>query len=137
MKSKSRRIFFYDGDCGFCDTTVMFLLDRTNQNDLHFARLQSDFARSLLDKNKVKKIDLSTAYYYDGSEVYKESEAILKALSICKNPYRALSKVVQIVPLGFRNRAYRSFAKYRHTVSSRLKQNCRILATDERQRFIS
>lgn len=133
---KYKNIFFYDGDCGFCDSTVMFLMDRTASNKLYFSSLQSTFSETLLAENGIENPVISTAYFYDGTAVFKESDAIMKSLLLCKRPTQFLGFFLMAIPSGIRNYFYRLFAKNRIMFSLHLKKECRLLSSEERVRFI-
>jgi len=63
---EERAIFLYDGECGFCNATVLFLLDNTESHRLTFCALQSVCARALCTEHGVDQMDFSTAYFFDG-----------------------------------------------------------------------
>ena len=83
---QERGIFLYDGECGFCNSTVIFLLDNTAADRLAFCALQSDYAHALCREHGVEHVDLSTAYFFDGAKIHMRSSAVLRAISLCNTP---------------------------------------------------
>ena len=78
MRSEQRSIVFYDGDCGFCNRSVAWVLKRNTSKELFFASIQSDFTRDFFLKNKFEQPDLSTFYFYSSGELYIKSTAGLQ-----------------------------------------------------------
>ena len=130
-------IFFYDGDCGFCDATVQFFLNRTEASVLHFCALQSDYAKNLLAQHGIQDPELSTAYFYNGNGVLEKSDAIIGALRLCSTGYNILASILKLIPGQIRNYFYSLFARNRMSVSEMFKKQCRLLTTEERVRFIT
>jgi predicted DCC family thiol-disulfide oxidoreductase YuxK len=131
---QERAIFLYDGECGLCNSTVIFLLDNTVADRLGFCALQSDHARALCRKHGVEQPDLSTAYFFDGSRFYMNSSAVLRAISLCSTPARFLA-VGLIIPKPIRDCCYSMISYFRKQI--RLGNNaCRLLTADERARFL-
>lgn len=131
MKSEIS-IFFYDGDCGFCNKTVMFLLNRT-PDSLHFCSLQSNFAKETLEKYGIANINFDTAYLLVEDKIYQKSSAILKSLTFINILYKAIGNILLLIPKRLRDKTYTEIAKKRLKLSS---SNCRILNKMEQSRFI-
>ncbi len=125
-------IFFYDGDCGFCNKTVMFFLNRT-PDSFRFCSLQSNFAKETLEKYGIEHINLDTAYLLVGDKIYQKSSAILKSLTFINIVYKTIGNILLLIPIEQRDKAYEEIAKKRLKISS---SNCRILNKVERSRFI-
>ena len=133
-KYQDKTIFFYDGECGFCDATVMFLLDRTSSNRLLFCKLQSAFAEDLFYLYGLPQPDLTTAYLFDRGRLYQKSSAILQAIGLTNSPVKYL-KIFSLIPKPIRDGGYTIFASLRQYIKLG-KNGCRLLTPRERQRFI-
>ena len=133
-KTPSKTIFFYDGECGFCNITVMFLLDRTSPDRLFFCKLQSSYARDFFDKHNYSQPDLTTAYLFHHSRLWQKSSAILQAITLTNSPAKYL-KIFLAVPKPIRDGIYTAVASLRQYIKIG-KNNCRMLTPKERQRFI-
>ena len=80
MKKKS--VVFYDKNCGLCDQTIRFLLNRDTENQLVFSPLQGSFAEKNLPILLTK--DLSTYVVLSDKKIYVRGAAvkcIIKMLS--------------------------------------------------------
>ena len=76
---KYNPIVFYDGDCGFCNSAVQFILDK-KKREFYFLALQSDTAKNLLANHNIT-INMDTIYMLKDGKLYDRSSA---ALQICK-----------------------------------------------------
>ena len=126
-------IIFYDGDCGFCNKTVQFVLNREKNQEIHFSALQSDFAKSFFKKLGVGEIDLSTFYFWDGKKLNNRSTAALKVLNHLKFPYN-LGKTGWLCPRFIRDGIYSMIAKRRMRLAPPF---CAIPTPDQAVRFLS
>ena len=50
------RIILFDGECNFCDASVQFIIKRDN-GTFHFASLQSDVGKQLVERFQLHGID--------------------------------------------------------------------------------
>lgn len=113
--NESKKILFYDGDCGFCNSSVQFALSH-QKNEIYFATLQSKFALDLLNKNGIK-IELDTLYFYKNGKIYDKSSGALRLAKELKFPYNLLF-AFYIVPKFLRNTVYSFIAKRRHRIKN-------------------
>lgn len=128
-------IFFYDGDCGFCNATDMFLLDRTRLKTLLFCPLQSKYAENFFIDHGYRQPDITTAYLFHRGRLYQKSSAVLKAIALAESPIKHLS-ISLIVPSFIRDSVYDFVSSIRKRI--RLgKGSCRMLTPQERKRFLS
>ena len=134
MNTQSTAIFFYDGECGFCNATVMFLLDRTSPNKLLFCQLQSKFALNFFSEHNYPQPDLTTAYLFYRGRLFQKSSAVLQATSLAHPPVNYL-KVFLAVPKFIRDGIYNLVSRLRKHIKIG-KTNCRLLTPSQRQRFI-
>jgi predicted DCC family thiol-disulfide oxidoreductase YuxK len=122
-------IVFYDGDCGFCNTSVQFILKRRKNNSIYFTPLQSDFAIDTLKKNQ-KKINLDTIYFLRKGKMYDKSSAAFQMAKQLKWPY-PLAVVFYIVPRLIRDGVYDYIANRRH----KLKRGFCVIPNEEEKQF--
>ena len=134
IDTQGKAIFFYDGECGFCDATVRFLLDKTPHNALLFCKLQSAFAGDFFVKHNYPKPDLTTAYLFHRGRLYQKSTAVLKAISLADGAVKHLG-VFLAVPKFIRDGVYSFVAAFRKQIKVG-KMGCQLLTPSERQRFI-
>lgn len=105
-------IIFYDGDCGFCNKTVQFVLNHEKDSEIHFCALQSDYAQNFFKHQGIPEMDLSTFYFWDGKKLNNRSTAALKVLNYLHFPY-TLGKIGWICPRFIRDGIYNVIAKRR------------------------
>jgi len=129
-------IFFYDGDCGFCNTTVIFLLKRTKLTTLLFCPLQSQYADSFFAKHGYRQPDLTTAYLFYRGRLYQKSSAVLKAVTLAEGIVKYIGICSLAVPRFIRDAGYDFVASIRQSIKLG-KNSCRMLTAEERQRFLS
>ena len=60
--SSMQPIILYDGVCGLCNRLVKFVLKRDQEDRFRFAKLQSNFARELLQQHHCDPNDIDTFF---------------------------------------------------------------------------
>lgn len=126
------KLIFYDGDCGFCNKSVQFVLKNEKNGRICFAALQSDFARAFFEEHHFPAPDLSTFYYWDGKQLHSKSTAALKVLNELKFPWKLL-KAGYILPRRWRDSLYDFIAARRHRLSNGF---CALPTEEQRKRFL-
>lgn len=77
-------IIMYDGECGFCNRSVQFILKYERNQKLHFTSLQSSFSKKVLsDFNMKNDFDDSILFYTDG-KLFSKSKAVLRIIPFLK-----------------------------------------------------
>lgn len=132
--SREKAIFFYDGECGFCNATVMFLLDNTSPDSLLFCQLQSEFAEQFFLEHNYPQPDLTTAYLFHRGRLYQKSSAVLEAVALSNKFIKHLG-IFLAVPKFIRDTVYDLVSAFRQYIKIG-KNNCRLLTPRERNRFI-
>lgn len=130
--SSKKRIIFYDGDCGFCNSSVQFILDHRKKT-FYFAALQSEFAKKTIEDEAGKKIEMNTLYFLDHGKLYEKSTAVLRISRGLKGLYPVLYYVGIIFPKFIRDGIYDFVAKKRHKIKPDL---CAIPSEEERKFFL-
>ena len=133
MIDSLRLIVFYDGDCGFCNRSVAFILKKDRTKRIEFAAIQSEFTKSLFRDNGWPQPDLSTFYFYEKGNKFEKSTGALKMAKYLKFP-SVLLTFFWIVPRFIRDAVYDSIAKHRRNLS---RDFCVMPSIEERKRFIS
>lgn len=77
---KLERIVFYDGDCGFCNTSVQLIL-KNRKVDFYFIPLQSEISHQIMAKFNVE-IKMNTLYLLENGKLYKNLPLQLGLLKI-------------------------------------------------------
>lgn len=127
---RDNNIVFYDGECGFCNSSVQFILNH-KKAPFYFVSLQSSLAKTLLAPYNIT-IQLDTIYYLKNGMLYDKSSAVLQITKRLKGAYPALF-VFYILPKFFRDIFYNFIAKRRHRIK---KGYCAIPSPDDLRYFI-
>lgn len=128
-----KRILFYDGECGFCNRSVQFVLDHEKNPSVYFAALQSKFALEFFDAQNMEQPDLSTLYYWNQGRMFSKSTGALKLCRELKFPY-GLFRFALIVPRFARDWVYNSVAARRHRL---MRGVCALPNPEQKRRFLS
>ncbi|MGG0658236.1 thiol-disulfide oxidoreductase DCC family protein [Rummeliibacillus pycnus] len=126
-------ILFYDGDCGFCQKSVQFVLKHEKKPILKFAPLQGEVAAKLLPANITQNLD-SVVVYQDG-KMLTESNAILFITKNLNFPFLFFF-IFKVIPSPIRDFFYRIISRnrYKFTNSSKI---CKIPDENVRNRFLN
>lgn len=123
-------LVFYDGDCGFCNSSVQFILAKKKWA-FYFSPLQSISAEKILQKHKVK-IQLDTIYFLRKGKLYNRSSAALQIARGLKGGYPLLF-IFYGVPKFLRDPVYNLIARNRHRIRAGY---CMIPLPEDEQYFL-
>lgn len=123
-------IVFYDGDCGFCNSSVQFILAKKKW-PFYFSPLQSNSAEKIIQKHKVK-IQIDTIYFLKNDKLYNRSSAALQIARGLKRGYPLLF-VFYGVPKFLRDPLYNLIARNRHRIRAGY---CMIPLSENEQYFL-
>ena len=126
------KIVFYDGDCGFCNRSVNFVMKHDQTKSIHFTPLQSDITKQIFSERNWPEPDLSTFYFLENGELYAKSSAAFRVMNYFPWHKRWL-RIFRFLPRGFTDWVYDQVAKRRSRLS---KGYCVIPDAEQRKRFI-
>lgn len=106
-------VVLYDGGCGFCTKSVLFIFRRDPKGRYHFASLQSDVGQRLLREHSIAASE-DTLVLVEGGRASVRSTAALRIGRGLRAPWRWLAALGFVVPRPLRDAAYRAFARRRH-----------------------
>ncbi|MCH2230126.1 MAG: DUF393 domain-containing protein [Crocinitomicaceae bacterium] len=132
MDKKNVPVVLYDGDCGFCNRSVAFVMKQDKTKTIYFAALQSNFTKELFIQNDWEEPDLSTFYFIEKGELFQKSKAALKVAKYFSFPFNLIQSFI-IVPRFISDGVYDFIAKRRQKLSSGF---CLMPTEEERKRFI-
>lgn len=128
-----QKIVFYDGDCGFCNKTIQFILNKEKKPPvIRFAALQSDFAKRFFAAQSLPQPDMSTFYFWEDQRMFSKSSGALRLLNYLEFPYGML-KVGYIFPKFLRDKIYDFVAGRRHQIANGF---CALPTPEQRKRFL-
>lgn len=130
------KVVLFDGDCNFCNRSVLFLLHRDKRRIFKFAHLRSPAGRKILHEMGIAQPALSgdggTVVFIDEGKAYVRSDAALQAVRYLGGwwPWMIGFK---IVPKFVRDAVYGFIADIRHKL---VKTTCRVPDALTRSRFL-
>lgn len=132
---RAQHVVLFDGVCNFCNSAVLFIVDRDRRQRFRFAALQSDCAqRRLAEHGEAGQVGLSTLVLLEGDRMYTHSDAALRVARQLDGLWPLLYPLV-LVPRRLRDWAYRTFAARRYRWFGRLEA-CRVPTPELRARFL-
>lgn len=132
QKDQKKRIVFFDGICGLCNSFIDLLMREDKQNVLSYAPLQGQTAKELIPESNL--IDLDTIMYYDNGKLFQKSDAVLRILGDIGGIWK-LALVFKVVPLFVRNKVYDFVAGNRYKWFGK-KEACRMPTKEEREKIL-
>jgi predicted DCC family thiol-disulfide oxidoreductase YuxK len=125
-------VVFYDGACGLCSRSVLFLLRNEKDDSLRFCALQSETAREFFLENKLTMQSFDTIVFWDGTRFFFKSNAVLRLVPFLKTRFVWL-KLAWIFPRFVRDFVYDRIAKNRKRF---FKNTCALPTEAQKNRFI-
>lgn len=131
-------ILLFDGECGFCNHAVQFVLRWEKKNpkpgkELHFAAIQSREGQLLRAYFEIGD-DVDSIILIKHHAAYIKSCAALRLTQYLRGFWPVLSVFILIPPF-LRNAVYDVVAKRRQRIAGRVA-NCALLQKEEARRFL-
>ncbi len=124
---------FYDGECGFCNFWVHWILKNDSKNNFRFASLQSEFGQQFLGDRNLELKNLDTLYLWKPEKYYlQKSQAVFKTAEVIGGPYK-LASFLRYLPTGLTDFFYDRVAANRKKLSAGA---CEIPTTEQREKFV-
>jgi predicted DCC family thiol-disulfide oxidoreductase YuxK len=134
MATPQNNIVFFDGECGFCDTSIRKIMQIDRAKQIRYAPLQGTTAAERLPPEFRNKEALNTVVYLNPlNQRFAKSEAFFEILRNTGGPWKFLL-VFRMLPLGFRDSIYDAIAKRRRSLIS--KDSCPNPTEDQRSRIL-
>lgn len=133
VDTTSHPVILFDGVCNLCNGWVNFVINRDPAGRFHFAPLQSDRARELLN-SVTYPVDFDSIVLLDGSQIFEKSDAILRIASKLSSGWPVLG-ILRVIPRGVRDRVYDVVARHRYSWFGRTDA-CHIPAENLQSRFL-
>jgi predicted DCC family thiol-disulfide oxidoreductase YuxK len=129
----------FDGECGFCDRAVVWLLARDRRRVLHFAPLQGEAAARLRAVHAEIPHETDTMVYVvadrAGEHVYLRSEAVFRVLAELPGAWRFVARL-EWLPRAFSDWCYGLFARNRYRLFGKIDA-CSVPQPEQRARFVA
>lgn len=127
-------IVFYDGECGFCQGWVRFLMHRDTHRQLHFAPLQGTTAEALLPLEMRQRFD--SVVFWQSGKICKYSSALVQMLWTLGSGWRVPAVLLWLIPFPLRDFGYGVVARSRYRLG-KLTGACSLPSVEERQRLLN
>lgn len=130
---KDKYIVFYDGECGFCNHWVQWILERDKKDKFLFSSLQSEFGQKFLNERNLPNQVFDTLYLWKHERFYlSKYQAILRIASELGGVY-SLAKIGKIVPDFIGNQFYNLVSRNRKKLA---ENQCFLPNAEQRKKFI-
>lgn len=131
-------VVFYDGQCGFCDGTVRFLLRIDRRKTLSFSPLQGELAASLnITSNSGNSLE-TIIFLVDEPgaplRIFRKSDASIEISKTIGGVWRVVA-MGRLIPVQIRDALYDWVADNRYKWFERFPQ-CKNPTNDVKHRFI-
>ncbi len=108
-------IVIFDGDCAFCNKSVMVILKNDRKQNIEVCSNQSEKGKELIQKYQITEVIDSTIIYIIEHKVYYRSTAALQISKRLSGLYPILALFL-IVPSFLRDAVYDFVAKHRKKI---------------------
>ncbi len=131
---KDKFIVFYDGECGFCNHWVQWILERDKKNKFLFSSLQSEFGQKFLNDRQLPNQVFDTLYLWKPQSFYlTKYQAILKIAGELGGIY-SLASIGKIIPDFIGNRFYNLISRNRKKLAA---NQCFLPNEQQRKKFLN
>lgn len=131
-KSRVHSYVIFDGSCGFCNYSGMFIAKRDISDRFILVSNSSDFGKLLLTKHKLEKVAPHSIILIEGEEVSTKSKAIRTIFRDIPG-FRFLKFLLRVIPISLQNLVYDGIAKIRKSLP--IKSNCSVPESKLREKF--
>lgn len=128
-------IVIFDGECGFCDRMVDFILERDPEAIFRFASRQSPEGRRLLLEHGLPEEGARSVVLLEGRRAYLRSTAGLRIARRLRGGWSAFYAFV-VVPEPLRDTVYDVVSRNRLRLS-RGRRVCSVPTPERQARFLS
>jgi predicted DCC family thiol-disulfide oxidoreductase YuxK len=135
VPSTAHPVIIFDGECGFCDATVEFILEHDPDGVFRFASRQSPEGKDLLVSHGLPEGGVESVVLVEDGRVHVRSTASLRIARRLRGPWRALY-ALSVVPAPLRDAVYRVVSRNRKRILGE-RQVCTVPTAERRARFLS
>ena len=118
VASSPHAIVLFDGECAFCERSVIFIANRDPAGYFRFGASQSPGAAALLAPFGVHRETARSIILIEDGRVYLRSTASLRIAGRLTFPW-SLARFALIIPTPIRDAVYRVIAAIRHRVAGK------------------
>jgi predicted DCC family thiol-disulfide oxidoreductase YuxK len=130
---KNNLILLYDGDCGFCNHSVNFILKHEKNSNISFATLKSNWVKQYFEEKKLDLPDGNSLVFITENQVFDKSSAVVN-IARQLNPPISWVSIIRFLPKRFCDACYDFIAKRRNRIS---KGFCVLPSAEQKLRFLN
>ncbi len=145
-KLEGRLLVLYDGECGLCNRSIRWFLQRDRHDRLRFAPNSDPRAVEILARHGMTSPGAEAGSAPDTIVVLRHvgtpledmlvrSNAVLACLRALPAPWPLAAALLRLIPRPFRELAYRQVARTRYRLFGRLA-SCPLPTPEERRHFL-
>jgi predicted DCC family thiol-disulfide oxidoreductase YuxK len=127
-------VVFFDGRCNLCNRSVLFIIRNEKDGILHFASLESGFARQTLKYDPQSDGAYTTLILLEDGEEYHRSDGAIRISRYLRSPWDLLW-YARYVPRRLRDAVYNFVARHRYAVFGK-RETCLEPTLELRSRFL-
>jgi len=109
-----KHIVLFDGVCNLCNGSVNFILKHEKSTFFHFASIQSETGKELLNWCGLQKNFSDAVIYIENENIHQGSTAALRIGQRLNFPWSVISSVGLSVPRVIRDWVYRQIGTHRY-----------------------
>jgi len=128
---KEKKIVIYDGECGFCNASVRFILNQKPSDIIRFVSHQSELGTELRNRYHVTE-GVDSIIFLAGNQYYVKSKAIFLILEQTNTAWKYLN-FFKFIPAIISDFCYDVIARNRHRIND---YTCQILTEEEKVYFV-
>lgn len=131
MINQDKHYIFFDGECGFCNQAIAWILKRDKKDQFLFVSLQSDLGQQFLSDRNLATNNFQTLWKPNAYYLTKTA-ATMQILKLLGGKYKILSHL-NVLPDALSDRFYNLLARNRQSISAK---NCYVPTEQERKKII-
>ncbi len=137
-----RLLVIFDGGCGFCNRTVLWLLRHDGRDRLRFVAFENEKAAGVLERHGIGapepdggSLVVVRGFAGPRESVLTQSDGVVALLRELPGWWSWVGAAIRLVPQKVRDRAYGVVARWRHRING-LSESCFVPTAKERERFL-
>ena len=129
-----KSIVLFDGECNFCNSTLLYIIKYDKKDKIRFASQQSEIGIKLMKEVGFQNNQLDTIVLIKNKKLFVKTGALIKICELLTGFPRVFI-VMKIIPSKIRDYFYDVFSKYRYKLFGK-KTECIIPTKEIRMKYL-
>lgn len=125
-------IVLYDGECGFCNFWVQWILKHDSERRFRFAPLQGEFGQQFLSSNRLSTTVFDTVYFIKSDKYYSKLGAIAEIGNTLGGAY-SLLMAAKFLPDFIADGIYGAVSRNRKKIAG---ESCMLITAEQKKQFM-